>query len=353
MRIGLYDPYLDTLSGGERYILKTAECLSNFHDVSIFWDSNLLSDAAKKFSLSLEKVQIKQNIFSPKISRIKRFLESSKYDLIIYLSDGSIPLIFSKKTILHFQAPITHVKFNIKTKIKLKRIYKIICNSYFTKSYIDSKFKCNSLVIYPPVSLLDSVQFSKKENIILTVGRYSEFYEGNDFKKINFMLDAFKKLPKNKLRGWKFIIVTNSLAEEKNGIEKLKDEIGEYPIEIKENISQDEINLLYSKAKIYWHAAGYQEDISQHPDRLEHFGISTVEAMSAGCIPVVYNAGGQKEIVKDGVNGFLWDTEEKLLSKTTEIIKSQSVANKIKIENKEIEDLYGENRFCKQINQII
>src|SRR5262249_31745169 len=44
----------------------------------------------------------------------------------------------------------------------------------------------------------------------------------------------------------------------------------------------------------------------------EHFGIVTVEAMAAGCVPVVVNKGGQREIVQHGVNGFLWNTLEEL-----------------------------------------
>ncbi len=34
-----------------------------------------------------------------------------------------------------------------------------------------------------------------------------------------------------------------------------------------------------------------------HTMRDEHFGMSTVEAMAAGCIPVVHNSGGQREVV--------------------------------------------------------
>ncbi len=34
-----------------------------------------------------------------------------------------------------------------------------------------------------------------------------------------------------------------------------------------------------------------------HNLRNEPFGISTVEAIAAGCIPLVHNSGGQKEIV--------------------------------------------------------
>ena len=44
--------------------------------------------------------------------------------------------------------------------------------------------------------------------------------------------------------------------------------------------------------------------------------MTTVEAMSAGCIPVVINKGGQPEIVNSEY-GYLWD-EPKYLVKCTE-----------------------------------
>jgi glycosyltransferase involved in cell wall biosynthesis len=56
---------------------------------------------------------------------------------------------------------------------------------------------------------------------------------------------------------------------------------------------------------------------------MEHFGIAPVEAMSAGCIPIVFNGGGLREIVKEGYNGFLFSNEQELLQKTTEIIRNK------------------------------
>jgi glycosyltransferase involved in cell wall biosynthesis len=53
---------------------------------------------------------------------------------------------------------------------------------------------------------------------------------------------------------------------------------------------------------------------------MEHFGISTVEAMSAGGVPVVYNGGGLPEIVRDGKDGFLWKSTDELIDKTVSII---------------------------------
>jgi glycosyltransferase involved in cell wall biosynthesis len=37
----------------------------------------------------------------------------------------------------------------------------------------------------------------------------------------------------------------------------------------------------------------------------EHFGITIVEAMAAGCVPIVHDSGGPREIVTDEV-GFRW-----------------------------------------------
>jgi glycosyltransferase involved in cell wall biosynthesis len=57
---------------------------------------------------------------------------------------------------------------------------------------------------------------------------------------------------------------------------------------------------------------GYGEDPERHPERFEHFGMTTAEAMAAGCVPMVIAAGGQVEIVRDGGDGFWWSSPAEL-----------------------------------------
>src|SRR5690606_18610000 len=81
-----------------------------------------------------------------------------------------------------------------------------------------------------------------------------------------------------------------------------------------------ELRDLYARASIFWHAAGLGEDPERHPDRYEHFGITTVEAMSAGAVPVVIDAAGQVEIVDQGVNGYRFATLDGLVAHTERLI---------------------------------
>jgi glycosyltransferase involved in cell wall biosynthesis len=60
-----------------------------------------------------------------------------------------------------------------------------------------------------------------------------------------------------------------------------KEQLGLTNIELKPNLSRRELRELLGKAMFYL-----------HPEFPEHFGISVVEAMSAGCVPIVYRDGG-------------------------------------------------------------
>lgn len=54
-----------------------------------------------------------------------------------------------------------------------------------------------------------------------------------------------------------------------------------------------------------------QRDVLVFPTTFEGFPVALAEAMSVGCVPVASNLpGGLREVVKDGVNGFLCNAED-------------------------------------------
>lgn len=353
MKIGIYSPYLDTLTGGELYILTAASCLSKSNDVDLFWDDKeILHKASQKFSLSLDNITLKPNIFNNNAGLAKRLLATKKYDAIVYLSDGSIPLVASKKLFIHFQFPVEWVKVSVGTRLKMGRVNKCICNSHFTKKYIDSKFHVKSFVLYPPANLCENEK-EDKENLILTVGRFSLMEDGTDFKKIGIMGKAFKEFQKKRLKDWKMVIATSVRKDQEKEFEEFRESLKSAHIQIHKNPTYKELRNLYAKSKIYWHGAGFGDDLEKYPERAEHFGITTIEAMSFGCVPIVINAGGQKEIIEDKVNGFLWNTIDELVDITHKVARDKDLLEDISKNSVDASRQFSKERFCQELGQLI
>lgn len=358
MKIGIFDPYLDTLGGGEKYMLTAAQCLSSHHSVFLFWDKKqweiLYPQIQKRFGIDLSRVQVISNIFDPKFSTISRYIASLEYDVVLYLSDGSIPFIKPHNFIVHFQFPVEWIPSpSFAQKIKLRNVTSVICNSQFTKEYIDKKFHIKSSVLYPPsLKAMNQADLDGKQNSILTVGRISKMKNGKLFKKQDVLIDIFKKM-KFSNKELKFFVVVSYRNEDKKEAEKLKEKIGNSNITLFENISEEELIDLYKKAKIYWHASGFGEDTKLHPELAEHFGIVTVEAMHFGVVPVVINSGGLAEIVDNNINGYLWNTEDELIHKTEELLTHEKLRISFAKKAQEKSKQFTNDRFCQQLQKLI
>ena len=388
-KAAIYDPYLDTLGGGERYCLTVAEILlKNDYQVDLFWsgDESLITKAEKRFSLNLKNLNIIPDIFSvqptnidptednqqlPDIDyllqqpqkitgRVKKILnkfsQNRQYDLIFFLGDGSVPMLFGKKNYLHVQVPFVpdqKLSSKINYYFKSKFLTNIICNSQFTARFQPPQFKNKTLVVYPPVDVEKFSPDKHKENIILSVGRFDNILNA---KKQDLLIDAFKELKLNHPSfDWKLILAGGSLIDpEKNAYLKLlqKKSIG-LPVEFAINPPFEVLQKIYSKAKIYWHAAGFDVDEDIHPENTEHFGIVIVEAMASGLVPVVISHGGIPEIVDNGVNGFLWKTQTELINKTEKLINDSDTLNRMSQQSLINCQQFSKDNFEKKLIGII
>lgn len=350
-KYGFFSPYLDTFGGGERYMLSLASYFSkNIHNqIDIFWEDNTIKAPLSRFlKIDLRRTKFIKNIFEKNTPALKA-IKTRTYDVIFILSDGSVPLTFAKKNILHFQVPFIFPKPNFKTKLKLARYKWVVCNSYFTKSFIDRSFQIDSKVIYPPVDI-ESIKPLEKVNLILSVGRFSSHQLHP--KKQEILIEVFKELYK-KAPTWKLILVGQSKKADAKYIRKLKKITKGYAIKIIENLEIEKLRELYGHASIYWHATGFGEDENKNPEKMEHFGISTVEAQAAGAVPVVINKGGQKEIVKENVNGLFFTTKTELLEKTLYLIENKNLRTKLSQNSIKSSKIFSKEKFYKEYEKIV
>lgn len=199
--------------------------------------------------------------------------------------------------------------------------------SKFTEKWINTYWERKSEILYPPVEIKDFPP-GEKRNRILNVGR---FFAGGHNKKHLEMMEAFKAMVREGLTGWELHLAggTKPEAEHQAYLKRICRQARDYPIFIHPDVSYPELTGLYGQSALYWHASGFREREDREPHKFEHFGITTVEAMAAGCVPVVIGKGGQPEIVQHGENGFLWQNLGELKKYTWELVRNEALRRRL------------------------
>lgn len=231
-----------------------------------------------------------------------------------------------------------------------------LSNSAYTAQWIRKIYGHKNIdvkMLYPPVDV-DSFRCApQKENIIICVGR---FFVGGHNKKQQEVIKAFKRMYDNhpEARHYKLYICGGTHPERNHQkyLKMCQMSAQGYPIEIKTDIPFQELIDLYAKAKIFWHAAGMHESEEAHPDKFEHFGITTVEAMASGCVPVVIGVAGQKEIVNHMENGILWRTEKELINYTLQIIKDEKLCAALAQKAGASAGRYSREKFNERVHSL-
>lgn len=214
------------------------------------------------------------------------------------------------------------------TLVGVRGYDRLLANSYYTQHWIARRWGLPSNVLYPPVDIASFATGPKRQRI-LSVGR---FFAGSHNKKHLALIAAFRALYDAGLRDWEYHLAggcDETMPEHRAYLEQVRAAARGYPITVHANIAWDELRALYASAAIFWHATGLGEDEARAPESFEHFGISTVEAMAAGCVPVVIAKAGQLEIVAHGVDGYLWQTLEELQVQTRALARDPALRSHI------------------------
>lgn len=318
---------------------------------------NTLNDAygveITEKNVKIKYIQSKEN--KNRLDSFKFQLSINKftknYDLFFYCSKGLLTGNAKKNiAIIHFpmdkkESFPTYKKYPflkfIAKKTDLNYINKydyFIPNSNFTKYWLQQKWNIEDnkiQVLYPPVTKIKKTKEKQKDKILIC----SRIEKS---KKIDKLIYAYTK--SNFLSKNTKLIIAGSTKNESPEYVKYLQNINP-SVEFIFNPSREKIEDLYASSYIFWHAKGYEE---LDPYQMEHFGITTVEAMSAKCIPIVINKGGQTEIVTDE-SGFKWNNLDELIKYTEEIYSGKLDISSMQKNCIERSNLYSKENYQKKL----
>ncbi len=310
-KIAIYNNFWHTLGGGEHHAGVIAQVLQKFGLVDLISENDFnISELENNFGLSLKFCR--KRIVHPEYLHFAD--ATSQYDIFINSTFGSYLKCAARLSYYIVSFPYQLDDRPDEANNFLASYSKYLANSNYTATWIKRWWGVDAEVLYP--SIPDPIHISEnKQKLILSVGRFFKF--GHNKKQLE-MVRAFKKLlDKQALDSeWRLVLAGHVHYDQIEYLTMVKTEAIGYPVEFYIDISLHDLRHLYAKSAIYWHATGLNEDMIKHPELCEHFGISTVEAMSYGCVPVVINAGGQREIVEHGINGFVFKSERELIAYT-------------------------------------
>lgn len=186
--------------------------------------------------------------------------------------------------------------------------YELLAVSRFTKDEIAREWGQESRVIYIPIE--DDYHVGPKERLILHVSRFSAPTQYAD-KGHRQMIQAFRSMASS---GWRLIMAGSVDPNQSGYLSSIMAAAQGSDVQFAINPSRHDLLDLYSRAAIYWHMTG--ATMAGIPGAQEHLGLSTVEAMASGCVPIVRGTGGQPEIVEDGLSGVLVEGAADLARKT-------------------------------------
>lgn len=234
----------------------------------------------------------------------------------------------------------------------LESYQKIITISRFCQKWIRKYWGLPSQVLYPPVNVKNFKPQPEKKNRIIHIGRF--FITGHNKKQLD-LVKVFKRLvDEHQVEDWELHFVGSVHEGERHQdyFEKVQAEADTYPIFFHTNVPFDQLRQLLAESKIYWHATGLDENERKNPINFEHFGVTTVEAMASGCVPVVINAGGQKEIVTQE-SGFRWKNRRELINNTLELIKDPKLLKKMSIQAQKRSQYFSREKFRDRFEKIL
>ena len=352
LSVCIYNRYARTAGGGEKYSLAIADVLEGAARVDLLTHDPIdIASLARRLRLRLTHLGVQYvDDDDAAVSRA-----SARYDLFINASYMSVVPSRARRSValVYFPNPLFASRWALhkaRAERAVRRLGAFRCRrspshaadgtpltplealgtydaiwavSEYSRRWIRRYWGHDAQVLYPPVDV-DHLQPAAKLPLILSVGR---FFRSGHTKRQDALVEATRALARDLAGGWHVVLAggMGHNPSEWQYFEDVQAAARGLPVTLWPNVPAQALAELYAHAAVYWHAAGFGRDEHTDPARMEHFGITTVEAMAAGCVPLVYDAGGQAEIVAPGVDGYRWRSLDDLVQLTRTVIADASL----------------------------
>jgi len=295
------------------------------------------------------------------------------YDLFIYSGHGVPPFCASKRGMMYCHFPfeshpnhdlprrngwqersavdrwVRSLGYTMLWNRRMRGYQTVLGNSRFTAGWIERLWKKPVEVLYPPVAIEASAV--EKENVIVSLGRFIV----TDGKNHALQIDTFRKFLSRTGGDWRLYLMgfCTDFPQDRTYLEKLRSDSKDLPVTFVVNASREAVWSQLARAKVYWHATALGGETHVPPERMEHFGIATAEAMGAGCVPVVPMSGGQPEIVEHEISGFLCRDADALVQFTSRLAGDDHLCLRMGRAARERSKLFRPDAFKQRLSQLV
>lgn len=233
----------------------------------------------------------------------------------------------------------------------LKSYDTILANSEYTRGFIESWWNRQADILYPPIATAKLNPVPERERLLLSVGRFFAPGLGHAKRQLEMVRWFGDMYRAGRLPGWRFAVVGGCERSQLPYLAQLEQAARGLPVDIHPNAPRAVVEKLLTTASVFWSATGYGASDDQ-PWAAEHFGMTTVEAMAGGCVPIVIDKAGQKEIISPGVDGLRWSSPAQLMSQTARVAVDEELRARLSAAAVARSSAFSDETFAGRWHQI-
>ncbi len=309
LKIAIVHDWLVTYAGADRVVDQLHQVFPNAPIYTLVYDRKRMPERFRTYDIRtthLQKIPFATRLYKNMLTLMPgafERLDLTEYDLVISSCSSCSKGVITRPDAVHIcycHTPTRYIwdfyytylrnagflkrlmiprmvqKMRLWDRLAADRVDYFIANSRFIAQRIRKYYRKDSTVIYPCVHICDIPPVETPDDYYLVVSRFAYY------KRVDVAIQACNRLEK------KLVIV--GAGDEARKLRALAGPT----VEFRGSVSDEEVRRLYSRAKAFLFPG--EED----------FGITPVEAQSAGCPVLAYGKGGALETVLDGKTGLFF-----------------------------------------------